>query len=445
MLNFDKFLNQKRTSIEKDKTAPENPAKFSIDAVESENSENSNENSAPAKATRTSLRTKTDAMKAAADVLKIPSRAAAPSVSSEQKSDDAVPGIHSKPKRVSFIASEPEPALEAAPAIPPTVAKATAKAEASTKSTPVGESAKPQAQQQTAQPAQQAHAQQPVQQQQQGGGILSDPARHIELNGRQFIRLNVLGKGGSSCVYRIIGADDGQIYAYKRVEVRDTEDVDAVFDNYANEIALLRRLSSAAQGTSSSGSSSGSSVGSHQSRIIELVDFEVRRDRNYIAMILEAGDIDLAKVLTQKNARNTPSASAAGTGNGAGNGSTDSAPQSLLDPFFARMVWREMLEAVDHIHTHRIVHGECLCCFSVTVLVAVLTGIRVSYRAADSVKCHTNFSGFTIQMPLLCRRPEAGQLRVCQGPPEADRLRHRQVLQQRHHQHLPGVPDRHGK
>jgi hypothetical protein len=38
------------------------------------------------------------------------------------------------------------------------------------------------------------------------------------------------------------------------------------------------------------------------SHIIELIDCEVRRDKNYIAMILEAGDIDLAKVLTQKNA-----------------------------------------------------------------------------------------------------------------------------------------------
>lgn len=65
------------------------------------------------------------------------------------------------------------------------------------------------------------------------------------MNGRHYIRLNVLGKGGSSCVYRIIGADDGQVYAYKRVEVKDSEDTDAVFDSYANEIALLRRLSSA--------------------------------------------------------------------------------------------------------------------------------------------------------------------------------------------------------
>jgi hypothetical protein len=48
-------------------------------------------------------------------------------------------------------------------------------------------------------------------------------------------------------------------------------------------------------------------------------------------------------------------ANAVNTGSGGGAG-----PQSLLDPFFARMVWREMLQAVDHIHAHRIVHGEFL-------------------------------------------------------------------------------------
>jgi len=178
-------------------------------------------------------------------------------------------------------------------------------------------------------------------------GILSDPSRMIELNGRHYIRLNVLGKGGSSSVYRIIGADDGHVYAYKRVEVKDCEDVDAVFDNYANEIALLRKLSAAA-----------SEVGVHgqsQSRIIELIDCEVRKDRNYIAMVLEAGDIDLAKVLTQKNTRSNAAIS---NGSGTTNTGANGVPQSLLDPFFARMVWREMLEAVDHIHTHRIVHGD---------------------------------------------------------------------------------------
>lgn len=179
-------------------------------------------------------------------------------------------------------------------------------------------------------------------------GILSDPSRTVELNGKHYIRLNVLGKGGSSCVYRIIGAEDGQVYAYKRVEVKDTEDIDSVFDNYANEIALLRRLSAHSTQLGAEGVEDGAVVAGvtgAQSRIIELVDFEVRRDQRYIAMILEAGDIDLAKVLQQKNTARSASTVSEG-------------PQHILDPFFARMVWREMLEAVDHIHQHRIVHGK---------------------------------------------------------------------------------------
>ena len=31
---------------------------------------------------------------------------------------------------------------------------------------------------------------------------------------------------------------------------------------------------------------------------------------------------------------------------------------SSLSPFFIRMVWQEMLEAVDYIHKNRIVHGD---------------------------------------------------------------------------------------
>lgn len=54
------------------------------------------------------------------------------------------------------------------------------------------------------------------------------------------------------------------------------------------------------------------------SRIIELIDCEVRRDRNYIAMVLEAGDIDLAKVLTQKNAARNTIVGAGGSGSSAG-------------------------------------------------------------------------------------------------------------------------------
>lgn len=93
-----------------------------------------------------------------------------------------------------------------------------------------------------------------------------------------------------------------------------------MLESYANEIELLKKLNGSPH-------------------IIELVDYEINRDQMFVAMLLEPGDIDLAKVLGQKHV---------------GGGSN----QPLLNPFFARMVWREMLEAVNHIHDNRIVHGD---------------------------------------------------------------------------------------
>lgn len=80
--------------------------------------------------------------------------------------------------------------------------------------------------------------------------------------------------------------------------------------------------------------------------IIDLLDAEVNKDQMFISMVMEVGEIDLAKVLqmqiqTQKKAV------------------TENASDcSALSPFFVRMVWQEMLEAVDYIHTNRIVHGD---------------------------------------------------------------------------------------
>lgn len=65
----------------------------------------------------------------------------------------------------------------------------------------------------------------------------------LNINGKSYTRLNILGKGGSSCVYRVMSQSDFQLYAYKRVEVKgSSEDNEAVFDSYVNEIELLRHL-----------------------------------------------------------------------------------------------------------------------------------------------------------------------------------------------------------
>jgi hypothetical protein len=149
-----------------------------------------------------------------------------------------------------------------------------------------------------------------------------DQNRLISVNGVNYYRLSVLGKGGSSTVYRVVSEDFQNIYAYKRVDLKsgNSDDLEAQFDSYVNEIKLLQTMK---------GSKS----------IIELIDAEVNKDEMYIAMIMEAGDSDLAKVLS--NRRHVDG----------------SANTSKMNPFFMRLVWQEMLEAVDDIHQHRIVHG----------------------------------------------------------------------------------------
>jgi hypothetical protein len=174
--------------------------------------------------------------------------------------------------------------------------------------------------------------------------VFDDKSYHTTLNNREYIKLNLLGKGGSSSVYRMISKENAQIYAFKRVDVKDSDDSDAVFDSYANEISLLHRLKGSPY-------------------IIELVDYEVRKDQMYVAMLLEVGDVDLAKVLNQRQ----PTLNGK-TGAGLLKASTPAASTissvglpsagEHLDPFFCRMVWKEMLQAVHHIHENRIVHGD---------------------------------------------------------------------------------------
>jgi uncharacterized protein YkwD len=113
------------------------------------------------------------------------------------------------------------------------------------------------------------------------------------------------------------------------------------------------------------------------SYIIELIDAEVNRDEMYIAMVMEAGEVDLAKVLSQRQkqsvatmsdaaaaasiavATNAPASTTSATTSSTSALSAAEATQvELVNPFFARMIWQEMLAAVDYIHQNRIVHGK---------------------------------------------------------------------------------------
>eukprot|EP01034_Spumella_vulgaris_P021528 gene21528-27563_t len=166
-----------------------------------------------------------------------------------------------------------------------------------------------------------------------------DPANQIVLNGHQYVQFGVIGKGGSGVVTRIVSKETGATFAYKRIAISDHNcDHDAVerqFEDHENEIKLLRQLR-------------GSPL------IIELVDFEVNREALYVSMVLELGDIDLARVLSgfQKQVLPTNTAKS----------SKPDSTQAALSPFMPReldprKIWREMLECVQCIHDQNIIHG----------------------------------------------------------------------------------------
>lgn len=150
-------------------------------------------------------------------------------------------------------------------------------------------------------------------------GFLRD-IRHEDIavvNGKQYLILANIGKGGSSRVYRVL-SPSRTILALKRVQVRrPCANFKSTFDSYANEIDLLRRLQGA-------------------SNIVYCYDAEVREERGLIDLVMEYGDIDLAKYLT--------------------NGGKKS--PKTMDENFRRLYWQQMLEAVQTIHEAKIVHGD---------------------------------------------------------------------------------------
>ena len=147
------------------------------------------------------------------------------------------------------------------------------------------------------------------------GSLLQEENSFVVVNEHKYLKLGVLGKGGTTTVYRVLSAE-GHLFAYKRIQVHGSEEnCIAQCRNYSNEIDLLNKLK-----------------GSRH--IINLLDHDVNFKKFSVSMIMEAGDIDLAKVIANRIGD--------------------------YDAFFTRSVWREMLSAVDFIHSQRIVHTGML-------------------------------------------------------------------------------------
>ena len=133
------------------------------------------------------------------------------------------------------------------------------------------------------------------------------------VNGVAYVKLELLGRGGSSKVFKVL-APNGKLFAVKKVGLRGLDQ--NTLSGYINEIALLKRLESC-------------------SHIIKLYDSEINKGGGYIHMLMECGEIDLAHVLQDQNKEGIP-----------------------INLNFIRVYWQQMLEAVHAIHEERVVHSD---------------------------------------------------------------------------------------
>lgn len=137
---------------------------------------------------------------------------------------------------------------------------------------------------------------------------------HVVINGRQYRRLDCIGRGGSSRVYRIM-ADNFKIFALKRVNLEEADA--AAIAGYKGEIDLLNKLS-------------------HVDRVIRLFDYEVNDEKQLLNVMMELGESDFNKMLNEQC-------------------KTDNAK---LDITFTRHYWKEMLECVGAVHAEDVVHSD---------------------------------------------------------------------------------------
>ena len=98
----------------------------------------------------------------------------------------------------------------------------------------------------------------------------------INVNNVPYVKLGVIGKGGSCKVYRTL-SKDRNIVAIKKVKIAGM--ARKSIEGYANEIALLRRLRG-------------------NPAIIQLFDSEVDFKRKAIFLVMEPGEVDLNHVVS---------------------------------------------------------------------------------------------------------------------------------------------------
>ncbi|EGX90471.1 checkpoint protein kinase, putative [Cordyceps militaris CM01] len=136
----------------------------------------------------------------------------------------------------------------------------------------------------------------------------------LKVNNKVYTRLECLGRGGSGKVYRVM-AENGTMMALKRVSLENADE--STINGYLGEIDLLKKLTGV-------------------DRVVNLYDSEMNQEKQMLSLVMEMGERALDKVLQNHQ----------------------SAELARLDPVFIRFYWKEMLECVQSVHNHAIVHSD---------------------------------------------------------------------------------------
>jgi serine/threonine-protein kinase TTK/MPS1 len=85
----------------------------------------------------------------------------------------------------------------------------------------------------------------------------------LKVNGKQFTRLDCIGRGGSSRVYRVM-AENSKFFALKRVSLDDADET--AVRGFKGEIDLLKKLEGV-------------------ERVIRLYDYELNEDKGTLSVV----------------------------------------------------------------------------------------------------------------------------------------------------------------
>lgn len=106
---------------------------------------------------------------------------------------------------------------------------------------------------------------------------LIDTKRTFNINNRIYNVIGVIGKGGSSKVFKVLSQENHNVFAVKRVSLKNLDQIS--LNSFLNEIQMLKRFQSSPY-------------------IIKLLDYQLV-EGHYLWIVMEYGEIDMSQLLRE--------------------------------------------------------------------------------------------------------------------------------------------------